>query len=109
MSFLILFKQVETCCWESYKQHKEKQEKLKYFKLPGFDEDLEDSYLSKDSGLFEDVDDTQSWWSRYRPKVWKSLEEPHTSLWAKVTKMGQNESLSDDRFKRLLSLKSCVR
>ncbi|KAJ7384744.1 Potassium voltage-gated channel sub C member 3 [Desmophyllum pertusum] len=43
--------QVETCCWENYKQHKEKQEKLKNFKLPGFEEDPEDPFLSKDSGL----------------------------------------------------------
>ena len=78
------FKKVETCCWENYKQHKEKQEKLKNFKLPGFEESPEDKFLSKDSGLFEDVDDVHSWWSRYQPKVWKSLEEPYTSFWAKV-------------------------
>jgi len=76
--------QVETCCWENYKQHKEKQEKLKNFKLPGFEESQEDKFLSKDSGLFEDVDDVHSWWSRYQPKVWKSLEEPYTSFWAKM-------------------------
>ncbi|XP_078349460.1 uncharacterized protein LOC144634382 [Oculina patagonica] len=76
--------QVETCCWENYKQHKEKQEKLKNFKLPGFEESPEDRFLSKDSGLFEDVDDVHSWWSRYQPKVWKSLEEPYTSFWAKL-------------------------
>lgn len=79
-------KKVETCCWENYKQHKEKQEKLKNFKLPGFEESQEDKFLSKDSGLFEDVDDVHSWWSRYQPKVWKSLEEPYTSFWAKVRK-----------------------
>lgn len=76
--------QVETCCWENYKQHKEKQEKLKYFKLPGYEEDPEERFLSEDSGLFEDVDEVQSWWSRYQPKVWKSLEEPYTSSWAKL-------------------------
>lgn len=43
--------------------------------------------MSKDSGLFEDVDDVHSWWSRYQPKVWKSLEEPYTSFWAKVRKL----------------------
>lgn len=80
-------KKVETCCWENYKQHKEKQEKLKNFKLPGFEESQEDKFLSKDSGLFEDVDDVHSWWSRYQPKVWKSLEEPYTSFWAKVSKV----------------------
>ena len=83
----ISFSQVETCCWENYKQHKEKQEKLKYFKLPGYEESPEDDFQSKDSGLFEDVDDVHSWWSRYQPKVWKSLEEPYTSFWAKVRVM----------------------
>ncbi|XP_022787126.1 uncharacterized protein LOC111327256 isoform X2 [Stylophora pistillata] len=76
--------QVETCCWENYKQHKEKQEKLKYFKLPGYEEDPEERFLSEDSGLFEDVDEVKSWWSRYQPKIWKSLEEPYTSSWAKL-------------------------
>lgn len=84
--FFFLTTQVETCCWENYKQHKEKQEKLKYFKLPGYEEDPEERFLSEDSGLFEDVDEVQSWWSRYQPKVWKSLEEPYTSSWAKVVK-----------------------
>lgn len=82
--FFYSSKKVETCCWENYKQHKEKQEKLKNFKLPGFEQSQEDKFLSKDSGLFEDVDDVHSWWSRYQPKVWKSLEEPYTSFWAKV-------------------------
>ena len=89
LAFFYFFrlKKVETCCWENYKQHKEKQEKLKNFKLPGFEESQEDKFLSKDSGLFEDVDDVHSWWSRYQPKVWKSLEEPYTSFWAKVRKL----------------------
>ena len=59
---------------------------MKYFKLPGYEEDPEERFLSEDSGLFEDVDEVQSWWSRYQPKVWKSLEEPYTSSWAKVVK-----------------------
>ncbi|EDO46844.1 predicted protein, partial [Nematostella vectensis] len=76
--------QVETCCWELYKQHREKQEKLKCFKLPGFDDTEESPLLtSQDSGLFE-AEDVISWWSRVQPKIWKSLEEPHSSQLAKV-------------------------
>ncbi|XP_031555533.1 potassium voltage-gated channel subfamily C member 3-like isoform X3 [Actinia tenebrosa] len=76
--------QVETCCWEVYKQHKEKQEKLKYFKLPGFDEKLENNVAIAKDCEEPDEGGFVSWWSRLQPKVWRILEEPHSSQTAKV-------------------------
>jgi hypothetical protein len=63
---------VELCCWESYKQHKDKQEKLKYFTTPSDNENEED----------EDVE--YSFWKNVRRKGYMLLEKPASSTPAKV-------------------------
>ena len=82
MAFYML-NQVEMCCWESYKQHREKQEKLKYFRIPH--DELEDPSTSLGSDLFEEDEERPSKWSRIKFKVWRALEEPYSSRFAKVT------------------------
>jgi len=79
---LSIYLKVETCCWEVYKQHKDKQEKLKYFKLPNF-EDVEPS-TSAAKDCVETDEGFTTWWTRLQPRVWKILEEPHSSKHAKV-------------------------
>ena len=72
------------CCWENYKQHRDKQEKLKYFRIPQ-EEQLEDATLSKNSELFEtELEERPSRWARIRPQVWRILDEPYSSSIAKV-------------------------
>ena len=64
--------QVELCCWENYKQHKDKQEKLKYFTTPSDNEDEDD----------EDME--YSFWKNVRRKGYMLLEKPASSTPAKV-------------------------
>ena len=83
-NFYVFLAQVEMCCWENYKQHRDKQEKLKYFRIPQ-EEQLEDAMLSKNSELFEtELEERPSRWARIRPQVWRILDEPYSSSIAKV-------------------------
>ena len=66
-------RQVELCCWENYKQHKDKQEKLKYFTTPSDNEDDEDQ---------EEFE--HSLWKNVRRKGYMLLENPASSTSAKV-------------------------
>lgn len=64
--------QVELCCWESYKQHKDKQEKLKYFTTPSDNEDDDDEKME------------DSFWKAVKRKGYMLLEKPNSSTPAKV-------------------------
>lgn len=79
-------KEMEHCCWTSYSQHRDAEQNLKSFNVHEGDLDqdtdlesdrLEDATPARDCGRF-------TWWTKYQPKIWPILEEPHSSKAAKV-------------------------
>lgn len=80
-------KEMEHCCWTSYSQHRDAEQNLKTFNVHEGDLDqdtdlesdrLEDTTPARDCGRF-------TWWTKYQPKIWPILEEPHSSKAAKVS------------------------
>lgn len=79
-------KEMEHCCWTSYSQHRDAEQNLKSFNVHeddlDQDTDLEndrigDTTPARDCGRF-------TWWTKYQPKIWPILEDPHSSKAAKV-------------------------
>ncbi|XP_028395982.1 potassium voltage-gated channel subfamily C member 1-like isoform X2 [Dendronephthya gigantea] len=66
-------RQVELCCWENYKQHKDKQEKLNYFTTPSDGDDQE-----------EDEDLDYSFWKNVKRQGYMLFEKPASSTPAKL-------------------------
>lgn len=79
-------KEMEHCCWTSYSQHRDAEQNLKSFNVHeddlDQDTDLENDRLgdttpARDCGRF-------TWWTKYQPKIWPILEDPHSSKAAKI-------------------------
>ncbi|XP_057317578.1 potassium voltage-gated channel subfamily C member 1-like [Hydractinia symbiolongicarpus] len=82
--------QVESCCWLTYRQHRDAQDTLKEFEGIEFEKDFDDDSepdLSK-YGFNVDEDgqnnDEQTWYQRWQPVLWKLMEDPLSSKKAKV-------------------------
>lgn len=79
--------QVESCCWLTYRQHRDAQETLKAFEGIEFQNDFEDDdeYLEMCGfNMGEDANQRPSLWERYKPKIWAVMDDPHSSKLAKV-------------------------
>ncbi|KAK2168114.1 hypothetical protein LSH36_20g06035 [Paralvinella palmiformis] len=87
--------QIESCCWMTYRSHRDAQETLKELNIQSDDNGTEEEnaelnrYIKERFGIeAADHDDvSQNCWERYRPKVWTLLEEPNSSRGAKVIAM----------------------
>ncbi|VDK20701.1 unnamed protein product [Taenia asiatica] len=78
--------QVEPCCWMTYTRHRETQDTLQTLERLDIDTDkkteeelyekfhLEEQYLSG----------TLTKWQKWKPKLWALIDEPYSSLYAKV-------------------------
>ena len=81
--------QVESCCWLTYRQHRDAQETLAAFEGVEFENDFDDDE-PPDFGRYgfafaaEAVPDT-TWWQKYQPRIWTLMEEPYSSKLAKVS------------------------
>ena len=82
-------KQIEPCCWMTYRTHRDAQETLK--KMEGKEEDTSDEEYDDDEenvaerfGLEEAEEPDQSCWKRYKTKIWTLLEEPQSSKGAQA-------------------------
>lgn len=81
-------KQMESCCWSYYTQHREAQENLKFFEKAEMsgEEDDQDSELVDvlaDSPV-EHFAGEQSCWQKYKPRIWNVLEHQRSSKVAKA-------------------------
>ena len=90
-------KEMEHCCWTSYTQHRDAEQNLKSFNVHEYEHEKEEIERDKP----EETTSGQhchkmSWWSRYQPKIWPILEEPHTSKFAKVRFENATVELTQD-------------
>lgn len=81
--------QVESCCWLTYRQHRDAQETLAAFEGVEFENDFDDDEppdFCRYGFAFaaEAVPDT-TWWQKYQPRIWTLMEEPYSSKLAKVS------------------------
>ena len=66
--------EIEACCWASYSKYTEHKETLQEL-----DENF--AYVGDDAWA-----DGKSKWHEFASKMWRFLEEPNSSRWAKVSK-----------------------
>lgn len=84
-------KQIEPCCWPTYRAHRDAQETLA--EMDGDDHNSDDEScrsqeledIAEKFGIIEEhVTEKRSFWERYQPKIWRLLDEPKSSRAAKV-------------------------
>ncbi|GFO39607.1 potassium voltage-gated channel subfamily c member 2 [Plakobranchus ocellatus] len=85
-------KQIEPCCWPTYRAHRDAQETLADFDNDNDDDDEDDGYdedeIARRFGIFNEATKTEkSWFERWRPRIWTLLEEPYSSRAATVVTM----------------------
>ena len=79
--------QVESCCWLTYRQHRDAQETLAAFEGVEFENDFDDE--EPDMGRYGfsftvESEPDVTWWQKYQPRIWTLMEEPYSSKLAKV-------------------------
>ena len=91
-------KQMETCCWTNYEEHRDAQEKFKGF-CREEDQDSEFEDIDSGSGDIEipssgseicsesrrlGVHCTRRLWQTIKKKIWKTFDDPYSSKLARV-------------------------
>ena len=79
-------KQMESCCWSYYTQHREAQENLKFFDNPNLRADNDEN--EDDLNSQADIEENVSCWQRYQPRIWSVFENHRTSKVGKVGHAG---------------------
>ena len=74
--------QVESCCWLTYRQHRDAQETLKAFEGIEFQIDFEDDDTF--NMIEEEVNERAGCWERWQPKIWSLMDDPQSSKIAKI-------------------------
>ena len=74
--------QVESCCWLTYRQHRDAQETLKAFEGIEFQIDFEDDDTF--NMIEEEVNEGAGCWERWQPKIWSLMDDPQSSKIAKI-------------------------
>lgn len=74
--------QVESCCWLTYRQHRDAQDTLKSFEGIEFQNDFEDEDTF--DMCEENVNVRPGCWERYQPRIWSLMDDPQSSRLAKV-------------------------
>lgn len=81
--------QVESCCWLTYRQHRDAQETLKGFEGVEFQIDFEDDDPFM---IEEEINERIGCWERWQPKVWSLMDDPQSSKLAKVRNKLENNT-----------------
>ena len=79
--------QVESCCFLTYRQHRDAQENLADFEGIDVEQDYDDEEPDIERygfNLAEDMAANVTWWERNQPRIWTLMEEPYSSKLAKV-------------------------
>lgn len=80
--------QIEPCCWHSYRAHRDAQETLAEFEGTGHDiesDNEEEFEMRQKFGISEDFKEAEvSRWDKWRPKVWRFLDDPKANRISKV-------------------------
>ncbi|XP_064634045.1 potassium voltage-gated channel protein Shaw-like [Lineus longissimus] len=78
-------KQIEPCCWMSYRTHRDAQETLAEFDGMDFEnESDDDGDIAKRFGIVEDAAPERGTWEVWKPKIWNILEDARTSRGAQI-------------------------
>ena len=83
-------KQIESCCWGSYSQHRDAQHTLEELKIDSNnteETDYDDTQFGSTAekfGIMESEDVSRSSWDRIKPKIWAVIDGHSGSLAAKV-------------------------
>ena len=81
-------KQIEPCCWPTYRAHRDAQETLAEFDSDhsddsGDEEDEEE--IARRFGIVEQAREEKQGFARWQPRVWHLLEDPNSSPAARVS------------------------
>jgi hypothetical protein len=82
-------KQIEPCCWMTYRTHRDAQETLADFDGMDFEidsEEEEEGTTAKRFGIVEAAGPVRGTWEVWKQKIWNVLEDSRTSRWAQVIK-----------------------
>ena len=84
-------KQIESCCWGGYSQHRDAQHTLEELRIDtNFDNDDTDieagqfGSTAEKFGIMENEEDSKSRWERLKPKIWSVFNDRSGSRAAKV-------------------------
>ncbi|KAF6030257.1 hypothetical protein EB796_011429 [Bugula neritina] len=86
-------KQIESCCWGNYSQHRDAQQTLVELKIDSnFEKNDEESEYGDDVGStagkfgITELEEKTSKWERIKPKLWAVLNNQSSSIAAKVSR-----------------------
>ncbi|CAH1787249.1 unnamed protein product [Owenia fusiformis] len=78
-------KQIEPCCWMTYRTHRDAEETLAEFEQDMEEEDDdEDEDIAARFGIEEVIEEDLTWWQRNKSKLWNLLDDPGYSKAAQV-------------------------
>ncbi|XP_060072842.1 potassium voltage-gated channel protein Shaw-like [Ylistrum balloti] len=80
--------QIEPCCWQTYRAHRDAQETLAEFEGTELDvesDNEEEFEMRQKFGISEDFKQVElSRWKKWRPKVWRFLDDPKANKISKT-------------------------
>ncbi|VDD82606.1 unnamed protein product [Mesocestoides corti] len=78
--------QVEPCCWMTYTRHRETQDTLQTLERLDIDTDkkTEEELYEKFHLEEQYLTGTLTKWQKWKPKLWALIDEPYSSLYAKI-------------------------
>lgn len=77
-------KQIEACCWPTYRAHRDAQDTLAEFDGDE-DDDSDEDNIAERFGIAEATGPNKTFWERWQPPIWKLVEEPSSSTAAQVS------------------------
>ena len=102
-------KQIEPCCWPTYRAHRDAQETLAEFDSDHSDDSADednDGEIARRFGIVEQAREEKHGFARWQPRIWHLLEDPNSSNAAKVRCL--SFCVSRNLFSPRCLLHSCV-
>lgn len=80
--------QIEPCCWNSYRSHRDAQDTLREFSNSEEENDSDDEEelaMRARFGISDDfIEKEKSFWDKWRPKIWSFLDNPKADRASKI-------------------------